>query len=89
MKFGNAKSRSNSFDSIHSCNPYLANITRADDREFCCCVLWLEDQRIRHFGERERDARLRNGSGGGDDTAQWEAGSLGGDSTNYMYFGPI
>ena len=68
----------------------IVNLTPADDREFCCCVLWLEDQRIRHFGERERDARLRNGSGGGGgDTAQWEAGSLGGNSTNHLNFGSI
>ena len=37
-------------------------------------MLWLEDQRIRHFDEGERDRRLRDGGGG--DVAKWEAGSF-------------
>ena len=45
-------------------------VSRADPREFRCCVLWLEDQRIRHYDDRERGRRLRDG-GDGD---KWEAG---------------
>lgn len=54
--------------------PNSTKFNADDRREFSCCVLWLEDQRIRHYDDGERDRRLRDGSGS--DADQWEAGSL-------------
>ena len=57
---------------IHAENPMVVplDLFRADPREFRCCVLWLEDQRIRHYDDRERERRLRDGG----DADKWEAG---------------
>ena len=55
--------------------PNSSRFNVADDREFLCCVLWLEDQRIRHYDDRERDHKLRN-NGVVDKVANWESDSL-------------
>ena len=68
--------------------PNSTKFNADDRREFSCCVLWLEDQRIRHYDDSERDRTLRN-NGAVDDVAKWEAGCLGGNSIDILNFGHI